>query len=200
MFKLPHSCIHLTHYKVMLKILQAIFKSMWTVNVHVQAEFRKGRGTRDEIANIRWITEKAREYQKNISVQFSSVASRVRLCDPINRSTPGLPVHHHLPEFTQTVVHRVRDAIRGSYPRSFPSPPAPNPSQHHSSGASEVLENTDWGQWVWPLKTLERPSQKCARWGNWAWGTRKSFLGVCVCFKKEMIFFKEIIWWHRKSN
>ena len=46
----------------MLKILQAIFKSMWTVNVHVQAEFRKGRGTRDEIANIRWIIEKAMEF------------------------------------------------------------------------------------------------------------------------------------------
>ena len=64
--------------------------------------------------------------------QFSSVQSlsRVRLCDPMNRSTPGLPVHHQLPEFTQTHVHRVRDAIQPSQPLSSPSPPAPNPSQH----------------------------------------------------------------------
>ena len=47
----------------------------------------------------------------------------------MNRSTPGLPVHHHLPEFTQTHVHRVSDAIQPSHPRSSPSPPGPNPSQ-----------------------------------------------------------------------
>ena len=50
------------------------------------------------------------------------------LCDPMNRSTPGLPVHHQLPEFTQTHVHRVSDAIQPSHPLSSPSPPAPNPS------------------------------------------------------------------------
>ena len=64
---------------------------------------------------------------------FSSVAqSCPTLCDPMNRSTPGLPVHHQLPEFTQTHVHRVRDAIQPSHPLSSPSPPAPNPSQHQS--------------------------------------------------------------------
>ena len=63
-----------------------------------------------------------------LSVQFSSVAqSRPTLCDPINRSMPGLPVHHHLPEFTQTHVHQVSDAIQPSHPRSSPSPPAPIP-------------------------------------------------------------------------
>ena len=68
-----------------------------------------------------------------ISVQFSSVAqSCLTLCDPMNRSTPGLPVHHHLPEFTQTHVHRVGDAIQPSHPLSSPFPPAPNPSQHQS--------------------------------------------------------------------
>ena len=67
------------------------------------------------------------------SVQFSSVAqSCLTLCDPMSRSTPGLPVHHQLPEFTQTCVHRVSDAIQPSRPRSSPSPPAPNPSQHQS--------------------------------------------------------------------
>ena len=65
--------------------------------------------------------------------QFSSVAqSCPTLCDPMNRSTPGLPVHHQLPEFTQTHVHWVDDAIQPSHPLSSPSPPAPNPSQHQS--------------------------------------------------------------------
>jgi len=67
------------------------------------------------------------------SVQFSSVAqSCPTLCDPMNHSTPGLPVHHQLPEFTQTHIHRVSDAIQPSHPLSSPSPPAPNPSQHQS--------------------------------------------------------------------
>ena len=65
------------------------------------------------------------------SVQFSSVAQLcLTLCDPMNRSTPGLSVHHQLPEFTQTYAHRVGDAIQPSHPLSSPSPPAPNPSQH----------------------------------------------------------------------
>ena len=64
-------------------------------------------------------------------VQFSSVAqSCPTLCDPMNRSTPCLPVHHQLPEFTQTCIHRVHDAIQPSHPLSSPSSPAPNPSQH----------------------------------------------------------------------
>ena len=63
------------------------------------------------------------------SVQFSSVQSlsHVRLCNPMNHSTPGLPVHHHLPEFTQTHVHRAGDAIQPSHPLLSPSPPAHNP-------------------------------------------------------------------------
>ena len=69
----------------------------------------------------------------NISVQFSSVAqSCPTLCAPMNCSTPGLPVHHQLPEFTQTHVHWVSDAIQPSHPLSSPSSPAPNPSQHQS--------------------------------------------------------------------
>ena len=67
------------------------------------------------------------------SVQFSSVAqSCPTLCDPMNRSTPGLPVHHQLPEFTQTHVLLVSDALQPSHPLSSPSPPAPNSSQHQS--------------------------------------------------------------------
>ena len=66
------------------------------------------------------------------SVQFSSVAQSCPiLCEPMNRSTPGLPVHHQLQEFKQTHVHRFGDAIQPSHLLSSPSP-APNPSQHQS--------------------------------------------------------------------
>ena len=81
--------------------------------------------------------------------QFSSVAqSCLTLCDPMTRSTPGLPVHHHLPEFTQTHIHRVGDAIQPSHPLSSPSPPALNPSQHQSR---------TWLKW---LSTHARKQQK----------------------------------------
>ena len=63
------------------------------------------------------------------TVQIRSVAQLCpTLCDPMNRSMPGLPVHHQLPEFTQTHVHRVSDAIQPSHPLLSPSPLAPNPS------------------------------------------------------------------------
>ena len=69
------------------------------------------------------------------SVQFiSGTQSCPTLCDPMNRSTPGLPVHHQLPKSTQTHVHRVSDAIEPSHPLLSPSPPAPNPSQHQGLG------------------------------------------------------------------
>ena len=64
----------------------------------------------------------------NDLVQFSSVAqSCPTLCDPMNRSIPGLPVHHQLPKFTETHVRQVSDANQPSHPLSSPSPPAPNP-------------------------------------------------------------------------
>ena len=71
---------------------------------------------------------------KSLIIQFSSVQSlsRLTLCDPMNCSTPGLPDHHQLPEFTQTHAHRVGDAIQPSHPLSSPFAPAPNPSQHQS--------------------------------------------------------------------
>ena len=86
-------------------------------------------------------------------VQFSSVTqSCPTLCDPMNCSTPGLPVHHQLPEFTQTHVHRVGDAIQPSHPLSSPFPPAPNPSQHQSlfqwvSSSHEVAKVMEFQLW-----------------------------------------------------
>ena len=66
-------------------------------------------------------------------VQLSSVTQLcLTFCDPMNNTTPGLPVHHQLPEFTQTHVHQVGDAIQPSHLLSSPSPPAPNPAQHQS--------------------------------------------------------------------
>ena len=100
---------------------------------------------------------------------FSSVAqSCPTLCDPMNQSTPGLPVHHQLPELTQTYVHWVSDAIQPSHLLSSPSPPAPTPSQHQgifqwvnsawggqstgvSASASVLPMNTqDWSPLGWP--------------------------------------------------
>ena len=80
-----------------------------------------------------WIRKPWYIYTMEYSDQIRSVAqSCPTLCDPMNRSTPGLPVHHQLPEFTQTHVLRVSDAIQPSHPLLSPSPPAPNPSQHQS--------------------------------------------------------------------
>ena len=79
------------------------------------------------------------------SVQFTSVAqSCMTLCDPMNRSTPGLPVHHKLPEFTQTHAHQVGDAIQPSHPLLSPSPPTPNPS------SIRVFSNESTLCMMWP--------------------------------------------------
>ena len=90
-------------------------------------------GVHMSLSNLVYLVCMPRSGIAGSSVQFSSVAQCCpTLCDPMNHSTPGLPVHHHLPEFTQTHVHRVCDAIQPSHPLSSPSPRAPNPSQHQS--------------------------------------------------------------------
>ena len=97
--------LHSSHMiaKIMLKILQARIQQYMNGELpDGQARFIKGRGTRDQIGNIHWIIKRAS------SVQFSSVTqSCLTLCDPMNCSTPGLPVHHQLREFTQTRIHQV---------------------------------------------------------------------------------------------
>ena len=96
-------------------------------------------------------------------VLFSSVTQLcLTLCDTMNRSMPGLPVHHQLLEFTQTHIHRVSDTIHSSHPLSSPSPPAPNPSQHHGlfkwvsslRQVAKVLEFQLWHQsFQWTPRT-----------------------------------------------
>ena len=79
-------------------------------------------------------------------------------CALMNLSTPGLPVHHQLPEFTQTHVYRVSDAIQPSHPRSSPSPPAPNPSQHQSLSNESTL-HMRW-QKYWRFSFSITPSKE----------------------------------------
>ena len=93
------------------------------------------------------------------SVQFSLVAQLCpTLCDPMNRSMPGLPVHHQLPEFTQTHVHRVRDAIQPSHPRLFPSPPAPIPPSIRAF-SNESAVHMRWPKY-WSFSFIIIPSKE----------------------------------------
>ena len=73
------------------------------------------------------------------SVKVSAAQSCPTLCNPMNHSTLGLPVHYQLPEFTQTHIHQVGDAIQPSHPLSSPFPPAPNPSQHQGLSNESTL-------------------------------------------------------------
>ena len=99
----------------------------------------------------------------SLAVQFSSVAqSYPTPCDPMNCSTPGLPVHHQHPEFTQTRIHRVSDAIQPSHPLSSPSPPAPNPSQHHSLFQWVSFIYSNWKARWWFVFCLLRVSRDAA--------------------------------------
>ena len=89
----------------------------------------------------------------------------------MNRSTPGLPVHHHLPEFIQTHVHRVCDAIQPSHPRSSSFPPAPNPSQHQRffTHGNVYMQRRQWHPTpvLLPGKSHGRRSLVgCSPWGR----------------------------------
>ena len=96
---------------------------------------------------------------------FHSLSS-VRLCDPMNHSPPGFPVHHQLPEYTQINVHEVSDAIQPSHPRSSPSPPAPNPSQHQS-----LFQSTLRMRWpkYWSFSFSIIPSKEIPGWSPSEW-------------------------------
>ena len=93
------------------------------------------------------------------SVQFSSVTQTcLTLCDPMNCSTPGLPVHHQCPESTQTLVHWVGEAIQPSHPLSSPSPPALNLSQHQGL-STELARHIRWPKY-WSFSFNISPSNK----------------------------------------
>ena len=122
-------------------------------------------------------------------IQFSSVAqSCPTLCDPMNCSTPGLPVHHQLPEFTQTHIHRVSDAIQPSHPLSSPSPPASSPSQHQGLfqwvNSSHEVAMRYWSFSLSISPSNEHPGLVSSRmdWLNLlsVQGTCKSLLRLCV--------------------
>ena len=114
--------------------------------------------------------------------QFSSVAQLCpTLCDPMNCSTPGIPVHQQPLEFTQTRIHRVSDAIQPSHPPSSPSPPAPNPSQHRSFPMSQLFAWGSQSTEVSPLASfLPKKSQgwSPSEWTGWISVQSKGFSRV----------------------
>ena len=143
---------------------------------------------------------------KSSSDQIRSVAqSCPTLCDPMNRSTPGLPVHHQLPEFTETHVHRASDAIQPSHPLLSSSPPAPNPSQHQSlfqwvkytqyyvsTSSSTKMENfkdvhtytNEWKVWV-GVRQIFLQSCFASCWLCWClWQVAKSWRSLVISLLK----------------
>ena len=144
--QLPHSCTHLTckqsNAQNSLSQASTVYElwtsrcSSWIYKLPISVESLKKQESSRKTSTSALLTmpkplcgPQQRKF-KFSSVQFSPVTqSCLTLCDPMNRSMPGLPIHHQLLEFTQTHVHRVDDAIQPSYPLASPSPPAPNPSQ-----------------------------------------------------------------------
>ena len=88
----------------------------------------------------------------------SLIQSCPTLCDPMNHSTPGLPVHHQIPEFTQTHIHRVGDAIQPSHPLSSPSPPAANPTSIRVFSSKSTLHM--WWPKYWSFSFSIIPSKE----------------------------------------
>ena len=111
--------------------------------------------------------------------QFSSVAqSCPTLCNPMNRSTPGLPVHHQLPEFTQTHVHWVGSAIQPSHPLSSPFPPALNLSQHQGLF-----------KWVSSSHQLAKVLEFQLQHQSYQWTPRTDLLYFFIIFFHEEFYF-----------
>ena len=139
------------------------------------------------------------------SVQFSSITQSCRtLCDPMNHSTPGLPLHHQLLESTQTHVHQVGDAIQPSHPLSSPSPPAPNPTQHQSFPMSQHFT------WVGPsigvsasTSVLPMNTQDWSPLGWTGWTSLQS-KGLSRVFSNTTVqkhpFFGDVKMWESNSH
>ena len=116
-------------------------------------------------ANLNNCIEELKKYHKNKSMCCCSVTqSSLTLCNPMDCSTPGFPVHHQFPEFTQTQVHWVGDAIQPSHPLSSPSPPAFNLSQHQSPSLSHggFSNSFPLSQWCHPaISSSVAPFSSC---------------------------------------
>ena len=123
-----------------------------------------------------------------LSVQFSLVAqSCPTLCDPMNHSTPGLPVHHQLPESTQTHVHWVDDAIQPSCPLSSPSPPALNLPQHQGLFQSQLF--TSGGQSIGVSASTSVLPVNTQDWSPLSWTARISLpsMGLSKVFSNTTV-------------
>ena len=131
---------------------------------HNFSVFDKNLLAHSRISLIGIFTSETLKYSSVIA--FSSVArSCLTLCDPMNHSTSGLPVHHQLPEFTQTHVHWVSDAIQPSHPLSSPSPSALNLSQHQGLFT-----------WVSPLHEVAKVLELQLQHQSFQWIFRVDFL------------------------
>ena len=128
-----------------LELVSSVPEELWTkVCNTVEEAMNKTIPKKKKSKKAKWLPKEALQIdeeqidkevknkgERERSVQFSSVAqSHLTLCDPMNRSMPGFPVHRQLQEFTQTHVHRVGDAIQPSHSLSSHCPPTPNPFQH----------------------------------------------------------------------
>ena len=116
-------------------------------------------------------TSGAKLMEDSSSVSSVQSLNCVWLCDLMNRSTPGLPVHHQLLEFTQTHVRRVSDAIQPSHPLSSPSPPAPNPSQELSNNTVskaivKIVYSTNNFE-ITQFSFMEIKEHKTREWCKW---------------------------------
>ena len=124
---LPSNCLIFCYLLLLLPSIFPsikVFSSVWALHIRWPKYW-----------SFSFSISPSNEYQGcfPLGLQFSSVAQLcLTLCNPMNRSMPGLPVHHQLPEFAQTHVHPVGDAIQPPHPLSSLSPPASNPSQHQS--------------------------------------------------------------------
>ena len=136
--------------------------------------------------------KKKKNLAKKPSDQIRSVTqSCPTLCDPMNRSTPGLPIHHQLPEFTQTHVHRVSDAIQPSHPLSSSSPFVFNLPQHQSFPMSQLFA---WGGQSTGVSALvpffPKKSQgwSSSEWTGWISLQSKTLLSTKNCISPSLVY------------